>query len=131
MNDETVSNDKRRFSRVAFASKALVSNEKKQWPCQLIDISLKGSLITLPANWTGVAGDQFQLEILLDSSEIAIRMDVSVAHIENNHIGLTCEHIDIDSISHLRRLVELNLGNSEALQRELSELINHEELPTP
>ena len=43
-------------------------------------------------------------------------------HIEDDHTGYRCEHIDLDSISHLRRLVELNLGDPDILDRELSEL---------
>ena len=32
------------------------------------------------------------------------------------------DHIDLESISHLRRLVELNLGDSSLLERELAAL---------
>ncbi|MGF1806791.1 PilZ domain-containing protein, partial [Aliivibrio sifiae] len=35
---------------------------------------------------------------------------------------LCIQHIDIDSISHLKRLIELNVGNSDMLLRQLSEL---------
>ncbi|MDH5356067.1 MAG: PilZ domain-containing protein [Gammaproteobacteria bacterium] len=118
--------DKRRFSRIPFQSKIRLSNEKGEWFSQLLDISLKGALIKLPDNWNGAAGDQLEVEITLDASEITISMSASVAHIENDHIGLSCNHIDIDSISHLRRLVELNIGDPEVLQRELFELISHD-----
>ena len=50
-------------------------------------------------------------------------MEVSVAHIEESRIGFYCQHIDIDSISHLHRLVELNLGNEKLLEREMSEML--------
>ena len=56
---------------------------------------------------------------LIDAS---IRMDVTVAHVEDQHIGFRCEHIDLDSITHLRRLVELNVGDIDILNRELSAL---------
>ncbi|MCP4982437.1 MAG: PilZ domain-containing protein [Gammaproteobacteria bacterium] len=125
MSSTAVSEDKRRFSRVPFQSKVLVSNEGGKWVCQLIDISLKGILITLPANWTVEPGDLLRVELVLDPNDAIIHMESTVAHIENDHVGLTCQHIDIDSISHLRRLVELNVGDPEILQRELSELINH------
>ncbi len=41
---------------------------------------------------------------------------------ENGELGLRCEDIDVDSITCLRRLVELNLGEPELLERELSAL---------
>ncbi len=125
MSPTAAHEDKRRFSRVPFQSKVLVSSEDGKWFCELIDISLKGILITLPSNWTAEPGEQFQVELVLDPHEAIIRMESAVAHIENDHVGLVCQHIDIDSISHLRRLVELNVGNPEILQREMSELINH------
>jgi hypothetical protein len=49
-------------------------------------------------------------------------MDVAVVHIEDNETGLQCNAIDIDSISHLRRLIELNLGDSNQLNKELNQL---------
>ena len=51
-----------------------------------------------------------------------INMEASIAHIEGRQVGLKRAHIDMDSISHLRRLVELNLGDSELLHRELEHL---------
>ena len=35
---------------------------------------------------------------------------------------LRIEHLDIDSISHLKRLVELNVGDDELLYREIEHL---------
>ena len=49
-------------------------------------------------------------------------MDVWVAHEENKELGLKCKDIDVDSITHLRRLIELNLGDPDLLERELSAL---------
>ena len=50
-------------------------------------------------------------------------MLASVAHIDDKTIGFTCENIDLESISHLKRLVELNLGDKALLHRELASLI--------
>jgi len=54
-------------------------------------------------------------------------MEGHLAHVgDNNTVGIRCESIDLDSISHLRRLVELNLGDPELLNRELSALVSHD-----
>jgi hypothetical protein len=37
-------------------------------------------------------------------------------------VGLHCRHIDIESLAHLRRLIELNLGDPALLERELAAL---------
>ncbi|MEZ9333247.1 PilZ domain-containing protein, partial [Vibrio sp. 10N.286.51.A4] len=40
----------------------------------------------------------------------------------NTSMRLRIEHLDIDSISHLKRLVELNVGDDELLYREIEHL---------
>ena len=127
MNNDSEFNEKRRFSRISFDADVQLVDAKGSWHSQLIDLSLKGALIAAPQDWNGQPGEHFLLEMALDSDEkMVIRMEVSVAHVENDHIGFRCEHIDLDSISHLRRLVELNLGNAELLDRELSALVGPE-----
>ena len=91
-------------------------------PASMIDISLQGVLIKKPDEWTANVGDTGQIRIILSDHTSTINMDVKVAHIEDEYVGFHCEHIDLDSITHLRRLVELNLGDPEMLERELSAL---------
>ncbi|MGD8595262.1 MAG: PilZ domain-containing protein [Gammaproteobacteria bacterium] len=116
------SQDKRHFTRITFDSPVYLSKDAANWQSELVDISLNGVLIDKPANWQGSVGDLFKLTLDLNESDIEIRMEVEVAHMESNHIGFHCKHIDLDSITHLRRLVELNVGNTEILNRELSAL---------
>ncbi len=116
------SNEKRRFSRIDFDITATITdNIGNHWQSNLIDISLKGALLDLPEGWQGNIGDECNIELHLHD-EVAIHMGVVVAHIENQHIGFRCEHIDFNSITHLRRLMELNLGDAELVNRELSML---------
>jgi len=123
MNNHSEFNEQRRFSRITFDADVQLVDAKGSWRSQLIDLSLKGALIAAPQDWTGQPGEHFLLELALDNDkDVVIRMEVSVSHTENDHVGFRCEHIDLDSITHLRRLVELNLGNTELLDRELSAL---------
>ena len=57
-----------------------------------------------------------------DESAVDLFMDVTVAHLNGTSVGVRCVTIDIDSASHLRRLLELNLGDADLLSRELTEL---------
>jgi len=116
------SEEHRHYTRIQFDAKVSLSQGSSRWDSSLLDISLKGALLSQPQDWTGTVGDSLLAELLLDNNVVVIRMQGSVAHIENGHIGLRCEHIDIDSIAHLKRLVELNLGDAEQLNRELSAL---------
>jgi hypothetical protein len=116
--------DNRKFSRILFSSKARVIQDGHTYDTELLDLSLKGALLQRPANWQPAIGDTALLQVVLNDSELQLDMEVSVAHIHDNSLGLRCERIDIESASHLRRLLELNLGDADLLSRELSELSN-------
>ena len=113
-----ITNDKRHFHRIFYDANITLSNESTTLPCKLIDISLKGCLLRFDTDWTGSLEDLYTLSLTL-SDEVSITMQASVAHVIGTDVGFKCEHIDIDSISQLRRLVELNLGDSNLLERDL------------
>ncbi len=114
--------ERRRYSRAPFDSNATLINTAAQWQCRLIDISLKGALVERPGSWEGNVGDQYTLELPLGNDEVIIRMTVIVARTNHEHIGFYCKNIDFDSIVHLKRLMEFNLGDAELVNRELSAL---------
>ena len=112
---------RRHFSRIAFECEASFTCGGKTQPCQLLDLSLKGALLKLQGqpDCNGQA-----CELRLDLGEDAVvRMHGHVAHTEDSRVGVVCEDIDLDSITHLRRLLELNLGDPALLERELAALI--------
>lgn len=115
--------ERRHHTRIDFVTAArLVSPEGVQ-SGKLQDISLKGALLALNDPWQGPRERQFILEFLLQGSTEVIRMAVTIAHVrDERHVGLHCAAIDIESAAHLRRLVELNLGSGELLERELEAL---------
>jgi hypothetical protein len=119
------SDERRRFSRIPFDATAHLNSHKGELHlnCHVIDISLVGLLITTPEGWLGEMSDQYAIDLLLDNGQLVIKMDAEVAHIADNTIGFHCTHIDLDSISHLIRLVELNLGDEALLHRELAALL--------
>lgn len=53
------------------------------------------------------------------SDDINITMALSTVHVVDNTAGFKCQHIDLESITALRRMVELNLGDSRLLERDL------------
>ncbi|WP_027669742.1 PilZ domain-containing protein [Rheinheimera baltica] len=114
--------DNRRFSRVNFKGKAHLDMGEHSLFTEVLDLSLQGALISKPNDWPTAIPQQLQLRIQLDDFPLEVIMSVSVAHTSDTVIGLHCEKIDIESVSHLRRLLELNLGDAELLSRELSEL---------
>jgi pSer/pThr/pTyr-binding forkhead associated (FHA) protein len=111
----------RQFSRIPFEVGATLQHEQQQWETALLDISLHGALIQSPGSFEPLEEKQYRLAVHLEGGP-DINMDVEIAHHQDDKLGLRCVHIDVDSITHLRRLVELNLGDPELLERELSSL---------
>lgn len=118
---QSVPQEHRHYTRIQFDAQVRLSRGAAHWSSTLIDISLKGALFGQPSDWPGKPGDSLLAELVLDN-DIVIRMQGTVAHVEAGHIGLRCDHIDLDSIAHLKRLVELNLADEAQLNRELSSL---------
>ncbi|EWC40245.1 PilZ domain-containing protein [Pseudomonas stutzeri] len=113
--------DRRRFQRIEFdAATELVQGERR-WSVELLDLSLKGLLVRRPECWDADARQPFQAQVRL-SGDTVVRMEVEMAREEGELIGFVCQHADLDSIAHLRRLVELNLGDEALLERELAAL---------
>jgi hypothetical protein len=114
--------ERRRFVRIEFHARTELSQGPFIWPVKLLDLSLKGLLIEKPQPWLGDPEEPFMADIHL-SPEAEVKMEVRLAHDDHGHLGFVCEHIDLDSIAHLRRLVELNLADHDELERELAALI--------
>ena len=89
---------------------------------RLHDLSLKGALFEVSDAWPAQAGGQCRLQLEL-SEDTSIQMRATVMHVEGRNIGLRCDEIDIDSITALRRVVELNAADPALLERELGALL--------
>jgi len=122
MNSEQVKN-RRKFQRVLFDATTKIKSASGDISAHLIDISLNGVLIQRPKEWNGDIEDKLTVSVQLGNDDKArILMDTTVAHMENGELGLHCVSIDMDSITYLRRLVELNIGDAGLLERELEAL---------
>lgn len=117
--------ERRRFSRVGLAVPAELQMAPAPSSCVLRDVSLKGALIEVPPELEIAIAKPCTLVIPLDAEEVTIRMEGKVAHREGVLVGISCGTIDLESIMHLRRLLELNLGDGELVRRELRELVDH------
>ncbi|AEG01146.1 PilZ domain-containing protein [Methylomonas methanica] len=113
--------EKRHYQRILYNTDAVLTDGDTEMACKVIDISLKGCLLGFENKWPGNPVNCYPLRFTL-SNEVTISMVLKFSHGSDTQVGFKCEHIDIDSITNLRRLVELNLGDSEILSRELDAL---------
>jgi hypothetical protein len=114
--------ERRRFTRVPFDAHVRIRDVRGIWQGTLLDVSLKGALVELPADWPGQIGDPVQLQIRLGDGSFGITMETRLAHLDGRRGGFARTSTDLESFTTLRRLLELNLGDEAALMRELSEL---------
>jgi hypothetical protein len=114
--------NRRQFTRILFSIRAKLEVEDQVFPVSIHDISLNGALVTSPDSKISLKGKFGTLSFLLSDDESEVTMHIAVVYEKNDETGLQCNAIDIDSITHLRRLVELNLGDEGQLNKELSQL---------
>jgi hypothetical protein len=114
--------NRRQFTRILFSINAVLEIDGQDYQVNIHDISLNGALVSRPETQTCFLRSLGTLKIALSDTNTQVSMFIAVVHEENDEIGLQCNAIDIDSVSHLRRLVELNLGDTEQLNKELSQL---------
>ena len=114
--------ERRHFWRAAFHSPVRMTTHGAQSYAQLVDISLKGALLEVHPTFQATMGEQCQLRLDL-APGTTISMWGTIVHIDGQQLGLRSDSIDLDSNTHLRRLVELNAGDPAMLEREISMLI--------
>ncbi|MDD9197265.1 PilZ domain-containing protein [Aliivibrio sp. S3MY1] len=114
--------ERRKFSRVVYQANITLQQDDQQWKGSLVDLSLHGLLINLADDEKIKENSEFNVRFTLNESDIDISAECKLINRTDNTLRLCISHIDIDSISHLKRLIELNVGNSDMLLRQLSEL---------
>lgn len=112
--------DKRRFSRVPFEGTARLQVGELLLPVELLDISVRGAQIRLPKGGAVRSDDECRLTLTLDDSPIHLTLESQVRHVSEDQAGLVFVLIDVTDMQHLRRIVELNLGD-ESVVRNLAE----------
>ncbi|MCW9015295.1 MAG: PilZ domain-containing protein [Gammaproteobacteria bacterium] len=121
MTAQESASERRHYQRIPFIAEVLMEQEEQHWSCRLLDISLKGMLVEPPADVNADTGKTYSIELVL-GEDAAIKMQAKISHAEDAHWGLEWENIDLEGLTHLRRLLELNMDNPEEMHRELAEL---------
>jgi len=113
---------KRHFERVYFGTDVILHMGGHCYKEKLIDISLKGALISRRSSIPASGSDECRLVIPL-SDEVEMFFRSQPVHVEKSRMGLEFIEANPETLAHLRRLLELNTGNPEEIERELHLLI--------
>lgn len=115
------SSERRQFQRIRFDADTRLSQDGQYWEVELIDLSLRGLQVRIPQDWQG--DPQQALHVCIElGGDALIEMEVTLARRDNNLLGLTCQHIDLDSLAHLRRVIECNLEEDDMDEPEIASL---------
>lgn len=120
--------ERRKYSRVALDLSGRLESEvqSKSYLVHIRDVSLKGAFVEL-CNFESdphmFRGQKYKLVIELQATTKII-MHMVCRHVIEKKLGLECTRIDPESISLLKRLVEMNVGRSDILNRELNVLMS-------
>jgi hypothetical protein len=114
--------ERRKFNRVIFSAPAMLMQGDKQWQTAVIDVSLQGALIDYPDEFEAELELDFQLDIEIEGANRHILMHGYIVHNANHRLGFKVKDIDVESITELRRIVELNLGDETLLKRNFKAL---------
>ncbi|WP_429884557.1 PilZ domain-containing protein [Geoalkalibacter halelectricus] len=112
--------EKRRFGRIPFGASVTLDIAGQIQEAKLLDLSLKGAKVNL-------AGQDPELNTLCRlcltlTADLSLNFRARVVHKENGHIGLKFIESDPESFSHLLRLMELNSGDGDQIEREMQHL---------
>lgn len=113
--------NKRKFQRVPFQCQSLVKCGEQAYAGELLDISMKGALLLLRDIPELEMEHVYFLDITLANSDIHLQFEASLAHRQENHYGFIFISEDLETFSHLRRLLELNIGDTDLVDRELAD----------
>ena len=115
--------ERRNFNRVVFSTQAELSTATNVWTTEILDLSLKGALLTTPVHFDHELNTAYTLNFQLEGLDRSITMQGQIRHANEQFLGFQCDSIDIDSVTELRRLIELNLSDETLLQLDLEALI--------
>jgi len=130
-----MSDERRKFSRIHFDGACTLIFEKKlehhDFEASMIDISLNGALICITPCIIDLEEEQVQLQLQLNDSSTVLLLNGFVSHQQEKLLGIQFTKLSLETISHLKRLIELNVGDSQGIHREFTQLIeqhiNHKE----
>lgn len=114
--------ERRRFSRVVYQAPAVLVQGSHRIDASIRDLSLHGVLLACDAASSLSREEDVNVQFSLPGSDVEIQLVAKVVGLNNNIIRLAIDHIAIESIGHLKRLVELNVGDDDLLHRDIEHL---------
>lgn len=124
--DKKDKGEKREFQRISYTAPAEIRGTKSSWKTETQQVSLKALQLKTPEGWKGKPGYHYTVVFpIKEQAAFQLQMVATVTNQNDKIIVFSIEHIDLDSLSHLARLIELHLGDSDLMRAELNKVTRH------
>jgi len=110
--------EQRNFRRLNFQTEADISVADQRMTCELVDLALQGALFKSEQNLPVTIGSSYALTISLPASDLTMEFNGELIHQRGHFYGFLFLSEDAETMGHLRRLLELNFGDGEEVDRE-------------
>lgn len=117
-------NENRLFQRIGFEVETEVEISGTLYDATLVDISLKGTLVSFEDDYFPEIGTPCHLMVHLEMSDVTLYFTGVVIHTHEKLVGIKFITIDIGTMIHLRNLIELNSGDPDLVRHELNAYSN-------
>ncbi|MCK4536949.1 MAG: PilZ domain-containing protein [Desulfuromonadales bacterium] len=109
----------RRFQRVPFQAEMRVFANNSSWDCSLLNIALKGALLECRNPLPIELNTACVIKMSLPGSGIELDFRAELVHREEAQYGFKFLSVDLTTLTHLRKLIELNTGDADCVRDEL------------
>ena len=110
----------RHFRRIPFEAEVTLNVGLDVWSGELLDVAMKGAMVGTETPLPLSLGAKCNLCISLAETPISLNFQAEVVHSEESRYGFKFISEDLETLTHLRKLIELNTGDAEATRSELS-----------
>lgn len=111
-------NEQRSYRRIPFHTETEVNINDTKHQCELVDLALQGALFKSEQELPLAIGSRCQMTIALPSSDLTMEFTGELIHQRGQFYGFIFISEDVVTMGHLRRLLELNVGNGDAVDQE-------------
>ena len=114
--------ERRRFSRIGCDEVVIATIAGESLIARMLDISLKGALIRFPDDLTVNIGDSCRMRLRLRDSDIFLDFRGEIVHRHGCMAGVRFGRLDIDTMIHLRSLMEARSSDPLKISEEVLSL---------
>ena len=113
----------RQFSRILYQAPTTLQQGNLLLSTCIHDLSLRGLLLWAVDEPNLDSDKLIDMAFTLPESDITIRLNGQLVRKNERILYIKMVYIDLESIAHLKRLVEFNIGDDELLHRDLEHLV--------